>query len=711
MQEAIDAQVAAIQQAHAQVREMETAMEVRQVIQGAAKAKPVRPRQAPASRDPGQEIGPPVATETRQAIQVTAKVKSVRPRQGPVSLQGKPGNIVIQPHGEVEVADMEVNTHQVTAPAIADYTSNKPQSGRTASCMLRRQGAVTNLDLLANVASTHGSNETSQQAYILIFNCLMPGPSLGQGCPNWADATIQQTTNFHPFFDKQSYYCCQLQYKPSIPGSVIFNIFNQGKMPAPTHCMDKEELEDQPAFSVKVVGHDKFKVVTSTANDIESNNEFNQLIFEEAQTGSKCKYLDHDNTNYVTSSKVEDFDDEYFDVEDHNLNSCMLPAKELCVVMTDNGVDEPKKSKVDRDADQESGQRCTTAGQAPSTRTMGKASKHSCYRSQDLPSVLMAGKMGAKEIMPALLVWAGSLADPWTISDEELIWSLQIIILTIAPDFEDLNDVCPGTAVFNIVLHVNDSASGTATLDPLQSLLLLTSLSQIQKLPCADSSDVPKLKIRELKNTGIKGALALTCAALHHTLSLFKTGKLQIDTKHMSFRKAAIKIPLKVNKVTRKELSAVSAFSKQNCGPCTRQYAIAITKCDNTVLCNIIMGATMLIPYSMDCMSEGGSFQHGEDNINNLIATLCTQAVSFKGKQDHSSLEDPFKGEQMLPNQRAELVDTVGHDPTPKQTASWKLGVMLTIQDFLLEVVPPFSKCKSFAPVITFDRDPDFYVA
>ena len=31
-------------------------------------------------------------------------------------------------------------------------------------------------------------------------------------------------------------------------------------MPAPTHYMDKEELRDQPAFPVKVVGHDNFEV-------------------------------------------------------------------------------------------------------------------------------------------------------------------------------------------------------------------------------------------------------------------------------------------------------------------------------------------------------------------------------------------------------------------------------------------------------------------
>ncbi|KIO06947.1 hypothetical protein M404DRAFT_24093 [Pisolithus tinctorius Marx 270] len=359
-QEVIDAQAAAIQQAHARVREMETAMEVRQVIQGAAKAKPVRPRQAPASRDPGQEIGPPVATETRQAIQVAAKAKSVRPRRGPVSLQGKPGNIVVQPRGEVEVADMEVDTHQVTAPAIADYTSNKSQSGRTASRMLRRQGAVADLDLLANVASTRGSNETSQQT-----TPDDPNTNLDRQVHHWVKDV---PTGLMPRSNRLPTSVPSLTSGATTAVNSNTSLAYQGKMPAPTHCVDEEELEDQPAFSVKVVGHDKFKVVASTANDIESDNEFNRLIFEEAQTGSKRKYLDRDDADYVTSSEVEDFDDEYFDVEDHNLNSCMLPAKELRVVMTDNGVDEPKKSKVDRDADQESGQRSTTASQAPSTR-------------------------------------------------------------------------------------------------------------------------------------------------------------------------------------------------------------------------------------------------------------------------------------------------------------------------------------------------------
>ena len=49
VQEVIDAQAAAIQQAHARVSEMEAAMEVTQATQDTAKVKPVRPRQVPRS--------------------------------------------------------------------------------------------------------------------------------------------------------------------------------------------------------------------------------------------------------------------------------------------------------------------------------------------------------------------------------------------------------------------------------------------------------------------------------------------------------------------------------------------------------------------------------------------------------------------------------------------------------------------------------------
>ena len=77
-----------------------------------------------------------------------------------------------------------------------------------------------------------------------------------------------------------------------------------------------------------------------------------------------------------------------------------------------------------------------------------------------------------------------------------------------------------------------------------------------------------------------------------------------------------------MNKLTGKESLAVLTFSEQNCGPRTRLHAIAIDKHDDAALHDIVAGATALIPYSMDAMSEEGSLQY-EDNIDNLIATLC----------------------------------------------------------------------------------------
>jgi len=74
-------------------------------------------------------------------------------------------------------------------------------------------------------------------------------------------------------------------------------------------------------------------VVASTANNVESDDEFNQPIYEEVQASSKRKHSDHDDAGYVTLSEVEDFDDEYFDDEDHNLHFRRWPAKELCVMM------------------------------------------------------------------------------------------------------------------------------------------------------------------------------------------------------------------------------------------------------------------------------------------------------------------------------------------------------------------------------------------
>ncbi|KAI6041691.1 hypothetical protein EDC04DRAFT_2892756 [Pisolithus marmoratus] len=129
-----------------------------------------------------------------------------------------------------------------------------------------------------------------------------------------------------------------------------------------------------------------------------------------------------------------------------------------------------------------------------------------------------------------------------------------------------------------------------------------------------------KLIFEDLKRTGIKGALALTCAVLHHTLTLYNEGMLDLNVM-VAPRK--VKMPLKMNKATGKESSTALMFSKQNCSSCTRQYADAIAKCDDATLCEILVGATILTPGSERVISEEGTVQSEEkDTAALLIANL-----------------------------------------------------------------------------------------
>ncbi|KAI5988135.1 hypothetical protein EDC04DRAFT_2819486, partial [Pisolithus marmoratus] len=376
----------------------------------------------------------------------------------------------------------------------------------------------------------------------------------------------------------------------------------------------------------------------------ESDNEFDQPIYEEVQT-------DRDDDSYVTLS------------EDHELQFCMGPAKDSCVkmvhffislncilILLELQTNDEKKVKVKKDTDQE-------LGQASSMMTRGKASKHHCQK--NLPSVLMEDRVWSKIIMPALLIWAGSLADPWMISDDKLVQSLQAIITATFPDFLNLDEIRPGMLMFTIVLFkilssfLLDSCllgqwcsnfgstaitvishflpSPPELLDKLdklanpqpstifQSYFILYLLGHVHIQACT-SPNMLKLIFEDLKRTGIKGALALTCTALHHTLTLYNEGMLDLDVM-VSPGKA--KMALKMNKATGKELSTALMFSKQNCGSHTRQYADAIAKHDDATLCEILVGATILTPGSEQVISEEGTVQSEEKDTAALsIANL-----------------------------------------------------------------------------------------
>ncbi|KAI6145387.1 hypothetical protein BKA82DRAFT_129923 [Pisolithus tinctorius] len=81
-----------------------------------------------------------------------------------------------------------------------------------------------------------------------------------------------------------------------------------------------------------------------------------------------------------------------------------------------------------------------------------------CFINANLPEELQEDRRWSKQMLPALLMWAGSFADPWAIPDLELTTALRIITTSLVSDF-DSHAVCPGTLTFMLVrlfcLHLN----------------------------------------------------------------------------------------------------------------------------------------------------------------------------------------------------------------------------------------------------------------
>ncbi|KAI6028140.1 hypothetical protein EDC04DRAFT_2534186, partial [Pisolithus marmoratus] len=63
-----------------------------------------------------------------------------------------------------------------------------------------------------------------------------------------------------------------------------------------------------------------------------------------------------------------------------------------------------------------------------------------------------------------------------------------------------------------------------------------------------------------------------------HAIHLFQRGKLHVDNQISTHGKATVKPPLKLNKMSGKELSTVLAFSEQNWGSCTQQYFMLVNR-------------------------------------------------------------------------------------------------------------------------------------
>ena len=95
-----------------------------------------------------------------------------------------------------------------------------------------------------------------------------------------------------------------------------------------------------------------------------------------------------------------------------------------------------------------------TASQTPSAGTNSTGMGGGCFRymNRHLPPALQEDRKWTKQILPALLRWAGSLGDPWVIPDQDLVRTLRTIVTTVDPHFANLDEIRPGTPVFVLVI-------------------------------------------------------------------------------------------------------------------------------------------------------------------------------------------------------------------------------------------------------------------
>ncbi|KAI5999799.1 hypothetical protein F5J12DRAFT_784576 [Pisolithus orientalis] len=188
--------------------------------------------------------------------------------------------------------------------------------------------------------------------------------------------------------------------------------------------------------------------------------------------------------------------------------------------------------------------------QVSSSGTSG--TRHIHYINLVLPAALQADRKWTKQILPVLVMWAGSPVDPWLIPDQDL---MQLISL------------CPS----------NDADAESMDLPVIQEMYndLLERFSFLyqdlnhQKPAnafCSQCPDIPALGMDTLKVFGIQGALSLSCAALKHAIQLLQRGDVDINNQISSQGKATMKTPPKLNRTSGKESSAALAILEKNWG-------------------------------------------------------------------------------------------------------------------------------------------------
>ncbi|KAI6139761.1 hypothetical protein BKA82DRAFT_27019 [Pisolithus tinctorius] len=205
----------------------------------------------------------------------------------------------------------------------------------------------------------------------------------------------------------------------------------------PTHDESGDDDKDQQgAVPVRFAGYRETKLVACKANACfnleleESDDDFDRPISNMALAGSKCKHTDH-SSEYIVTSEVDEADDDSH--HDRNIHLCTPKAPELhhVTAMSNIVVDQPaKKAKISNNFSKQGANTVGlsssagpgTPSQVSSSGTSGTRRTH--YINLDLPAALQVDRKWTKQILPALVMWAGSLADPWLIPDQDLMCAI-----------------------------------------------------------------------------------------------------------------------------------------------------------------------------------------------------------------------------------------------------------------------------------------------
>ncbi|KAI5999821.1 hypothetical protein F5J12DRAFT_895067 [Pisolithus orientalis] len=248
-------------------------------------------------------------------------------------------------------------------------------------------------------------------------------------------------------------------------------------VPAVAHDEDEHYFGDPLTISTEFMWYQKpveaMAHATNTSADAKSDLEVENPISHAVQAGLKCRHTNHNNIEYVFSSKVENVDDGGSFCDLCDVNVCMKVVKESCVTtMTNIRIDKlVKKVKESRELALAS----STSDQPLLMGTNSMTCRCICFINANLPEELQEDRRWSKQMLPTLLMWARSFPDPWAIPDLELMTALQIIMTSLVLDF-DSHAVCPGMLTFMLAtwqLSLWHSNFGSTTITLIAHFLML----------------------------------------------------------------------------------------------------------------------------------------------------------------------------------------------------------------------------------------------